>query len=76
MSDRSENLLFVSGILIGLGVGLFVGVGMAVVGVFFVLHHMFVPGTHWFLKLLLCSLVPVIIIAAGWLTRKFARRRP
>ena len=24
MSDRSENLLFVSGILIGLGVGLFV----------------------------------------------------
>ena len=76
MSDRSENLLFVSGILIGLGVGLFVGVGMAVVGVFFVLHHMFVPGAHWFLKLLLSSLVPVIMIVAGWLTRKFARRRP
>lgn len=76
MSDRSENLLFVSGILIGLGVGLFVGVGMAVVGVFFVLHHMFVPGTHWVLKLLLSSLVPLIMIVAGWLTRKWARRKP
>ena len=76
MSNQRENLLLSGGILIGLGAGLCVGVGMAIVGVFFVLHHMFVPGTHWVLRLLLCSLVPVIIIAAGWLTRKFARRRP
>ncbi len=76
MSNQRENLLLSGGILIGLGAGLCVGVGMAIVGVFFVLHHMFVPGTHWVLRLLLCSLVPLIMMVAGWLTLKWARRRP
>ena len=76
MSNQRESLLLSGGILIGLGAGLCVGVGMAIVGVFFVLHHMFVPGTHWVLRLLLCSLVPLIMMVAGWLTLKWARRRP
>lgn len=76
MSDRRDNLLLASGILIGLGAGLCIGVGLSFVGVFVVVHHMFVPGAHHWLKFMLVALMPAVLFVIGLLMMRFARRKP
>jgi len=61
------------GVLIGFGAGLCVGVGLLIVSVAFLLHHMFIIGIQW-PRLLLFTLVPLIVIVAGGLLLRLARR--
>jgi hypothetical protein len=73
MSSQRENLLLSGGVLIGFGAGLCVGVGLLFVSVALLFHHMFIMGIQW-PRLLLFIIVPLIVVAAGGLLLRWARR--
>jgi Zn-dependent membrane protease YugP len=75
MSKQRDNMFLRSGLLVGFGTGLCVGLLLLIFSFTILLHHMFIIGIRWTAPALLILLValPVTFIATGVLASKKAR---
>jgi ATP/ADP translocase len=76
VSKRRDNLIFLSGLLLGLGIGLLLGLLLLIWGVSLLMHHMFIMGVQWssigFLTIF--GVIPFALVIVGLLTRRKASR--
>ena len=74
MSKQRDNLLLVGGLLMGFGVGLCVVLGLFVIAIIQMLHHMFILGVRWSAPGLWVLLaVPLVLVGVGVVTLRRAR---
>jgi ATP/ADP translocase len=76
VSKRRDNLLFLGGLLIGLGIGLLFGLLLLIWAISLLMHHMFIMGVQassiGFLTVFV--VIPLSLVIAGLVTRRKASR--
>ena len=75
MSKRRDSLFLRSGLMIGFGAGLCIGLLFVIFSLSILLHHMFIIGVQWTAPglLILLILLPVLFIMTGVVLHKRAR---
>jgi len=75
MNKRRDNMLLRSGLLVGFGAGLCVGLFFLIFAFTMLLHHEFIIGIQWTAPgiLILFIALPLIFITTGILASKKAR---
>ncbi len=76
MSKRRDNLLFLGGLLVGLGIGLLFGLLLLIWAISLLMHHMFIMGVQGssigFLTVFV--VIPLSLVIVGLVTRRKASR--
>ena len=67
-----DRLLVGGALLVGIGVGSFIGVCLFMASVFLLLHHMFIMGVNW-PGVIVLTIVPCGFVLCGALTLLRAR---
>jgi hypothetical protein len=75
MSKQRDRAFLISGLLLGFGAGLFVGLGLLVAALVTMFHHMFIIGFQWSSPgfWLTFVVVPLSLIVSGTMMLRRAK---